>query len=84
MLGTGLEFSRGAAREAAVVKFRLVVVDICHPYCDPHACLGLLPVDVQILLGGLRCRTEANEQRAVLRESESKSQGVRDGEFHSP
>lgn len=55
----GLLGAKGAVGEAAVVKFWLVVIDIGHPYCDPYARAGLLPVDVKILLGGLRYKTEA-------------------------
>lgn len=64
----GLLGAEGAVLEAAVVKFRLVVVDIGHLYCDPGAHLGLLLVDVGFLLSGLRYRAEAESSAQKERE----------------
>lgn len=50
----GVLGGEGAGWEAAVVKLGFVIIDICHPQRDPYAHLGILPVDVLVLLGGLR------------------------------
>lgn len=61
----------GAGREATVEKLRFVVIDISHLQCDPYAHLCLLPIDVEVLLGGLRTeRGQRSEVRELaLRES---------------
>ena len=60
--------SEGAGLEAAIVKLRDVVIDVCHSQRDPYARLGLLPVDVGVRLGGLRAelKPEGRGQRASV------------------
>lgn len=60
----------GAGRETAVEKLGFVVIDICHPQRDPYAHLGLLPVDVEVHLCGLRAeqRPEVKGQRTSAQE----------------
>ena len=67
--------SECAVLEAAVVKLRYVVIDVCHSQRDPYARLGLLPVDVGVRLGSLRAelKPEGRGQRtSILRELRSK------------
>lgn len=61
----GLLGCEGTGQKAAVVKLRLVVIDIRHCQCDPYAHLGLLPIDVGFRLSGLRAeqKPEARGQR---------------------
>ena len=67
--------SECAVLEAAVVKLRYVVIDVCYSQRDPYARLGLLPVDVGVRLGSLRAelKPEGRGQRtSILRELRSK------------
>ena len=65
----------GAGWEAAVVKLRFVVIDVCHSQRDPYAHLGLLPIDVGVHLGGLRAEQRPRgrgQKTSIQRELRSK------------
>lgn len=67
-VGLSLIWSKGAVLEAAVVKLRYVVIDVCHSQRDPYVSFGLLPVDVGVHLGGLRAelKPEGRGQRTSI------------------
>lgn len=78
----GLLRGEGAGQEATVEKLRFVVIDIGHPQRDPYAHLGLLPIDVKVLFGGLRTEQgpEVRGQRtSTQRELRSKVRGYKVG-----
>lgn len=86
----------GAGREAAVVKLRFVVIDVCHSQCDPYAHLGLLPIDIEVLLGGLEAEQGRGEsvqrsenqlsERAEIKDQSLENRGAKGtvGPPHSP
>lgn len=68
----------GAGWETAVEKLRLVVIDICHSQGDPYAHFGLLPIDVEVLLCGLRAE-QRPEVKGLRTSTEIKGQRLERG-----